>query len=232
MSNVYIAGADGSLRSALETLLEHSFSEEPQTQLRFRSVVPAKDCSSGWPRYRLRHGSRQDDVGILLIPSSLWHLDLNGMSLLSDTLLFPGSMCQFPRMEPYLNGEIKFRPLYLSSCITNPFPALIHTIVERESDVRLNPNLTRYILSEYSTLLPLLPAHRFSQLPIENQFFARFFDRMLLPKSRLKFFSLWQRVRDGSLNLSQAIVSLPRRDMRIVEIKARQAEKAGKSVDT
>ena len=117
VSDIYIAVADGSLRSALETLLEHGFLEEPQTTLRFRSVVSAKDCSSGWPGYRL-HGSRPDDVGILLIPSSLWHLDLNGMSFLSDTLLFPGSMCRFPRMESYLNGEIKFRLLYLSSCIT------------------------------------------------------------------------------------------------------------------
>ena len=115
VSNVYIAVADDSLRSALETLLEHGFSEKPQTQLRFQSLAPAKDCSSGWPGYRLLHESRQDSVGILLIPSSLWHLDLNGTSFLSDTLLFPGSMCRFPRMESYLNSEIKFRALYLSS---------------------------------------------------------------------------------------------------------------------
>jgi hypothetical protein len=57
---------------------------------------------------------------------------------------------------------------------------------------------------------------------------------MLFPKSRLKLFSLWQRVRDGSLNLSDAIASLPKRDMRIaaMEAKLKQAEKAGKPVDT
>jgi hypothetical protein len=55
---------------------------------------------------------------------------------------------------------------------------------------------------------------------------------MILPKSILKFFSLWQGVRDGSLILSDAIASLPRRDMRIAKIKARQAKKAGKPVDT
>jgi|SRR5271156_3334069 len=110
VSDVYIAVADGLLQSALETLLESGFSEEPQTQLRFIPVAPAEDCSSGWPGHRLRHGSRQDDVGILLIPSSLWHLDLNGMSFFSDTLLFPGSMCRFPRMESYLNGKVNSDP--------------------------------------------------------------------------------------------------------------------------
>jgi hypothetical protein len=108
VSNVYIAVADDSLQSALETLLECDFLEVPQTQLRFTSAGPAKDCSSGWPGYRLLHRSRPDNVGVLLIPSSLWHLDLNGTSFFSDTLLFPGSMCRFLRMESYLNGKINF----------------------------------------------------------------------------------------------------------------------------
>jgi hypothetical protein len=55
---------------------------------------------------------------------------------------------------------------------------------------------------------------------------------MLLPRSKIKFFSLWQRVRDGSLSVSDAIASLPRQDMRIAEIKARQAEIAGNVSDT
>ena len=116
VSDVYIAVADDALRSALEKLLEHGYSEEAQRDLRFRSITPAKDSSSGWPGYRLRRPSpKEDGVGILLIPSSLWHLDLNGSSFLSDTLLFPRSMCRFPRLEPYLNGEIKFLPSYLSN---------------------------------------------------------------------------------------------------------------------
>ena len=112
VSDVYIAVADDGLQSALEKLLEHGYSEEAQSDLRFRSITPAKDSSSGWPGYRLRHPSpRKDAIGILLIPSSLWHLDLNGPSFLSDSLLFPRSMCRFPRLEPYLNGKIKFFPL-------------------------------------------------------------------------------------------------------------------------
>jgi hypothetical protein len=57
---------------------------------------------------------------------------------------------------------------------------------------------------------------------------------MIFPKSRLKLFSLWQRVRDGSLNLNDAIASLPKRDMRVAAMKAklRQAEKAARPVDT
>jgi len=111
VSDVYIAVADDALQSALEKLLEHGYSEEAQSKLRFRSIVPTKDSSSGWPGYRLRRPSpREDAVGVLLIPSSLWHLDLSGPSFLSDTLLFPGSMCRFPRLEPYLNGKMKFFP--------------------------------------------------------------------------------------------------------------------------
>ena len=48
VSDVYIAVADG-LQSALEKLLEHGYSEEAQSDLRFRSIIPAKDSSSGWP---------------------------------------------------------------------------------------------------------------------------------------------------------------------------------------
>ena len=115
ISDVYIAVADGALQSALEKLLEHGYSEEAQRKPRFRSIIPAKDSSSGWPGYRLRRPSpRKDAVGILLIPSSLWHLDLDGSYFSLDTLLFPGSMCRFPRLEPYLNGEIKFLPSCLS----------------------------------------------------------------------------------------------------------------------
>lgn len=118
VSDVYIAVADDALRSALEKLLEHGYSEEAQSNLRFRSNIPAKDSSSGWPGYRLRRSPpRVVATGILLIPSSLWHLDVNESSFLSDTLLFPRSMCRFPRLEPYLNGEIKFLRSYLSNCI-------------------------------------------------------------------------------------------------------------------
>jgi len=109
--NVHIAVADDALRSALETLLEHGYSEE--AQFGFESIGPAKDCSSGWPGYRLCGPStKRDGVGVLLIPSSLWHLDLDGPSFLSDTFLFPGSMCRFPHLEPYLNGTIIFPSIY------------------------------------------------------------------------------------------------------------------------
>lgn len=214
VSDVYIAVADGALRSALEKLLEHGYSEEAQSNLRFTSNTPAKDSSSGWPGYRLRRPSpKAVATGILLIPSSLWHLDVNESSFLSDTLLFPRSMCRFPRLEPYLN-------------------ALIYTIVQRLTDSSLNHNLTLYILSQYSTILVLLPSERLSQLPTESQFFVQFFHKMLLPRSKIKFFSLWRRVRDGSLSVSDAIASLPRQDMRIAEMKARQAEIAGSASDT
>jgi len=214
VSDVYIAVADGALQSALEKLLEHGYSEEAQEKLRFSSTIPAKDSSSGWPGYRLRRPSpRKDAVGILLIPSSLWHLDLNGSSFLLDTFLFPRSMCRFPRLEPYLN-------------------ALIHATVQRLTDSRLNTNLTIYILCQYSTILALLPSERRSQLPTESQFFIQFFRKMFLPRSKIKFFSLWQSVGDGSLSVSDAIASLPKQDMRIAGMKARQAEIARNASDT
>ncbi len=54
---------------------------------------------------------------------------------------------------------------------------------------------------------------------------------MLFPKSRIRFFSLWQRVRDGSLSVSDAIALLPQRDMRIAEMKAKKAETEGNGSD-
>jgi hypothetical protein len=75
VSDVYIAVAGGELPSALEKLLEHGHPEKAQTTIRFRSITPTKDSGSGWPGYRLRHPSPTGDaVGILFIPSSLWHV--------------------------------------------------------------------------------------------------------------------------------------------------------------
>jgi hypothetical protein len=47
VSDVYIAVADDALQSALGKLLEHGYSEEAQSKLRFRSIMPAKDSNSG-----------------------------------------------------------------------------------------------------------------------------------------------------------------------------------------
>jgi hypothetical protein len=70
-------------------------------------------------------------------------------------------------------------------------------------------------------MLTLFPDYRRSQLPIENQFFIQFFRKMLLPQSRIKFFSLWRMIRDRSLGTDEAITLLPQRDMRIAEMKQR-----------
>ncbi len=108
VSDVYIAVTDNALESALKTLLDHGYYTELQRKPRFMTISPAKDGSSGWPGYRLgRPSPREDTVGVLLIPSSVWHLDLDVTSFSSDTLLFPQSACRFPRIETYLNGEMK-----------------------------------------------------------------------------------------------------------------------------
>ena len=88
-------------------------------------------------------------------------------------------------------------------------------------DEELNHELTLYIQYQYAKMLTLLPDHRRSQLPIQNQFFIQFFSKMLLPQSKIKFFSLWRKVRDGSLGIDEARRLLPQRDMRIAEMKQR-----------
>jgi hypothetical protein len=88
-------------------------------------------------------------------------------------------------------------------------------------DKELNHSLTLYIQYQYAKMLTLFPNHRRSQLPIENQFFIQFFAKMLQPQSRIKFFSLWRMIRDGSLGIDEAITSLPRKDMRIAKMKQR-----------
>ena len=106
VSDLYIAVADDELQSALKTLLECGFLEEPQTKLRFMGSTP-KGSKSGWPGYRLRpQQRRRDAVGVLLMPATLWNLDLDGESFFSDTLLFRGSKYRFPQLEAYVNGKI------------------------------------------------------------------------------------------------------------------------------
>jgi len=106
ISDLYIAVADNELQSALKTLLERGFLEEPQTKLQFMGST-SKESNSGWPGYRLRPQPRREDaVGVLLMPATLWNLDLDGTNFLSDTLLFPRSKSRFPRLEAYVNGKI------------------------------------------------------------------------------------------------------------------------------
>ena len=105
ISDLYIAVADNELQSALKTLLERGFLEEPQTKLRFMGSTP-KESNPGWPGYRLRRQPRRKDtIGVLLMPATFWNLDLDGKSFSSDTLLFPRSKCRFPRLEAYMNGK-------------------------------------------------------------------------------------------------------------------------------
>src|SRR5271156_819496 len=93
ISDLYIAIADNELQSALKTLLERGFVEEPQTGLNFMGSTP-KESNPGWPGHRLgREPRNRDGVGVLLIPATLWNLDLDRMSFWSDTLLFPRSKC-------------------------------------------------------------------------------------------------------------------------------------------
>ena len=106
VSDLYIAVADNELQSALKTLLERGFLEEPQTKLGFMGST-LKESNSGWPGYRLRPQlRRRDAVGVLLMPATFWNLDLDGRSFFSDTLLFRWSKCRFPHLEAYMNGKI------------------------------------------------------------------------------------------------------------------------------
>jgi hypothetical protein len=108
---------------------------------------------------------------------------------------------------------------------------LIHTIAQRVADPELNSSLTLYIQSQYYLVIFLLPSERRQKLPTATQFFIQYFRQMLFPKSRIRFFSLWQRLRDESLSVNDAIALLPQRDMRIAEMKAKKAEIAGNSSD-
>jgi hypothetical protein len=106
VSDLYIAVADNELQSALKFLLEHDYLEEPQTAPQYMDSTP-NESNSGWPGHRLRRQPRRrDTVGVLLMPSTFWNLDLGGKSFWSDTLLFPRSKYRFPRLEMYMNGKI------------------------------------------------------------------------------------------------------------------------------
>jgi hypothetical protein len=107
VSDVHIAVADDEVQCCLETLVESGFLEVPQTKFQYKESTPMKDSSSGWPGHKLRRRQPNGNaVGILLIPATLWHLDLD-KSYLSNTLLFPQSKCRFPHIEPYLDGNKK-----------------------------------------------------------------------------------------------------------------------------
>ena len=47
---------------------------------------------------------------------------------------------------------------------------------------------------------------------------------MIFPKSKIKFFTLWQKIRDGLLSMGDAIALLPRKDMAIADMKAKKVK--------
>jgi hypothetical protein len=145
IGDIFMAIADEQLQPAFQMLLGRGFLEEPQTNLRFMPVsdTPMKDSSSGWPGHRLRRQvPKHATKGILLIPATFWHLDLGENRFSSDTLLFPRSMCRFPRLEPYLNGTIKIPRFYLSSHVTKSYSFNLHhnrTVTRRPTQSLSHP---------------------------------------------------------------------------------------------
>jgi hypothetical protein len=100
-------------------------------------------------------------------------------------------------------------------------------MIERVPDHQLNFSITLYIQCQYATVLTLFPAHCHYQLPIENQFFIKYYWKMIFPGSKPKFFTLWRMIRDGMLSIDHAIARLPQKDMTFAEMKAKKVRDGG-----
>jgi hypothetical protein len=105
--DLYLAVADEQLDDAYSILLEHKFIDIGHDDPPYVDENATKDSPSGWPGHRLIKDPTIEPsyVGVLLIPASLWHLDLGPESFSINTFLYPGTCCRLPRTLFYVDGK-------------------------------------------------------------------------------------------------------------------------------
>lgn len=101
----YLAIADSQLEDAFTIVLQQGFQVS-----RGRDVYVDKDATVnplGWPGYRLVMPSASPFApGVVLVPSSCWHMDLSESSFLTNTFLHTTTRCRFPKRLFYLDGKL------------------------------------------------------------------------------------------------------------------------------
>lgn len=103
-SDVHIAIADEQLEKARCMLLKMAFIEVPQLHSRFNCPYAITESTTGWPGYKFIASPENDPLlpGVVIVPTSTWHLDLRPDSWHANTFLHTNTRCRVPTRPFYI----------------------------------------------------------------------------------------------------------------------------------
>ncbi|KLJ06570.1 hypothetical protein EMPG_10034 [Blastomyces silverae] len=189
-TDVNFAICDDQLTSAATCLLSHDF----------KNVPFEHECAAG---IRVKHTKLGDNIGIILSPASVWHLDLTSVHYPASITMLPNTSCPFPRFPVYLNAVID---------------TLVSTLLS--SDAPPNP-ATKNIKWTYSAMVELCPTDLEERLPPENQFFIKYYPKMWAHSDRRAICRLRQDIQSGAMDVATATDRLPQKALKFAELRSK-----------
>ncbi|KAJ5561482.1 hypothetical protein N7461_000243 [Penicillium sp. DV-2018c] len=190
--HLYLAVADEQIEDALSVMLQQGLEKRPG-----RDTYVEKDAtiaSLGWPGYTLQWPlAPSHAIGVSLVPSSFWHLDLSEASLSKNTFLHPTTRCRFPTRLLYLNS-------------------LISSLVELTLEPGHNRSIARYLQTQYHYLVNWLSWQSpgiLLNLPPCDKFFVDLYGVFLPPDARPKICLNRQRIQLGLITAVDASQEMP-----------------------
>lgn len=109
---LFIAVSDEQLEDGRRILLDHGHHGKSQNLL-CPSNEEARENPGGWPGHTFlsRHSVKLSGIDIMLVPASVWYLDLSPASFAANTFLHPDTSCRFPTRLFYIDGTyVKMYP--------------------------------------------------------------------------------------------------------------------------
>ncbi|OAX80273.1 hypothetical protein ACJ72_05397 [Emergomyces africanus] len=198
VADIIFAICDDQISDAAAYLLSHDFKKVPFER---RGTESAEDDAS----IRIKHSTLEPDVGMVLSPASVWHLDLGSAHYQASITMLPSTSCPFPRFSFFLNS-------------------IIQTLADQILTTREQPRYLEYFHMQwiYSGMILLCPQDLRERLPPENQFFIKYYYKMQSHSDRTDICRLRQAVQDGEMDVATATDSLPQKAFKIVELMSKQ----------
>ncbi|QSS61134.1 hypothetical protein I7I51_03306 [Histoplasma capsulatum] len=196
-ADLVFAICDDQISDAAAYLLSHDFKKVPFER---RGTETVEDDAS----IRIKHSTLGTNVGMILSPASVWHLDLGTAHYQASITMLPSTSCPFPRFSVFLDS-------------------MIETLVDQIVTARVQPRYLEHCHMQwiYSGMIVLCPEDLRERLPPENQFFIKYFYKMLSHSDRADICRLRQAVQDGEMDVATATDSLPQKPFRIAELKSK-----------
>ncbi|OJD14880.1 hypothetical protein AJ78_04827 [Emergomyces pasteurianus Ep9510] len=154
LADLVFAICDDQISDAAAYLFSYDFEKVPFERRGVELPEDGDDAS-----IRIKHKTLGTNVGMVLSPASVWHLDLGSEHYQALITMLPSTSCPFPRFSVFLNSIIE---------------TLVNKILS--TDDALPPYLANHKIEWiYAAMVELCPQDLRGRLPPENQFFIKYF---------------------------------------------------------